>query len=253
MEPQVVVLPPLDKGAARKALALVDNLIDRQKKLVDEADKSSMALAALVSEISSKGYWMARGYQNEKEYIEATFRGSRSQYYILKRVWDKLGSRYPTKLLETIGISKCQDLIRVQDHFNGMIPGNWIIWAQEEGRDKFRMRVRAQVGRALPPPEDNDLHINLKIWESAVPVWKKALEIAALEAGTDKSVSHLIILILGDYLAGHTEEGARLGGKYSFTISTVKELIKTLKGCPDHTVWDRLVGAIREAIEESKD
>lgn len=247
------VLPAINQMAAEEALALVDCLVKKQKDLIDEADKSSMKLARLIADVSNNGYWMIRGYKSEGTYIEDTFPGSRSQYYILKRVGDKLRP-YPEAVLEEIGISKCQDLIRIHDHCGGAIPNEWFILAKEVPRDQFRLKVRAYVGKALPAPqEEEDLYVNLRIWPEAKPVWNLAMEIMARECGSDKSVSHKAILMAAEIISGHNEEGQRVKGMYSMAINTIKLLITSMKGCPDPTVWDRLIGAVREGLEEAKE
>jgi hypothetical protein len=252
MEPEVEVLPPLDRGAAEAALCLVDNLVKKQHELVDEADKSGMVLARLIAEVSGKGYWMVRGFDNEKDYIAEVFKGSRSQYYILKRIGDKLG-KYPIKLLESIGMSKCQDLVRIHDHYNGTIPDNWFILAQEESRDSLREKVRACVGRALLTTGDQNLYVNLKFPPEMQPAWRRATEMLMREAVSDKSISYIAYLLCVEFLSGHNEEGYRLDGMYGLTIDLIYVLMKSLKGCPDPTMPDRLIGKIREALEELKD
>jgi len=205
------LLPPIDENAAKETLAQVDRIVTMQRKLVDKVDKSSMELAPLVYEVSTKGYWMCRGHKSETEYIEKVFGGSRTQYYVLKRVWGCLG-HLPRQLLQDIGVSKCNELVKVHEHNAGTIEDHWIEDAKKETRDVFREIVRAHITNKLLPPPDpvGTEFITIKIFPDQRAIWKKAMEIMSLESGSDKSISYLVHLLCVEFLSGHNEEGPRL-------------------------------------------
>lgn len=251
-ETAVEVLPPVNPVIARGVLIEVDDLLDWQKSAVTKAEKAGIRLARLVADVAANQYWIARGMISEKEYIEKTFPQSESQYYILKRIGTSL-RLYPAQILEEIGVSKCQDLVRIQNHC-GQIGANWFIWAKTEKRDDFRKRVRAYVGKALPAPrEEEDRFITYKIWPEAAEVVTRAQELAALESGSDNK-SHNYILREAEFCAGHNEEGSRINSG-NLALKIIRCCILSLKRFheTDPTLLDRLIGVIRSAIEDLKE
>lgn len=253
METPVELMPPVNPVVATGVLSEVDNIIDWKDAASVKFDRAGVRLSRLIAEVCANAYWTFRGYSSEVDYVKKTFSQSDSQYYILRRVGIEL-KEYPLSKLEKIGISKCQDLVRVKKH-DGIIGPNWFIWAESESRDVFRRRVRVYLGPALPlahTPED--WMLTLKIWVDAIPVVKKAFEIAALYAGTNKSLSHLFVnFICPEWLSGVDETGARLSGHNNFCIMMVGRFIRILKIGIDETVIDRLLGEFRSALFDLKD
>lgn len=252
METPVEVLPPVNPIVARSVLLEVDSLINWQKNASAKAEKAGMRLARLVASVAENQYWIAVGMRSEKEYIEKTFPQSESQYYILKRVGGTL-AQYPAEVLEEIGMSKCQDLVRIHNHC-GIIGANWFLWAKSDKRDQFRIRVRAYIAKSLPPPKsEEDKLVGFKVWQSAVPVVNRAMEIAALESGSD-SKSNNFVLICADFLAGHNDDGPRVKSG-NLALKVIRESILSLKDAcrEDATILERLIGVFRTSIEELKD
>lgn len=252
METPVEVLPPVNPVVARGVLIEIDSLIEWQKSAVSKAEKAGIRLARLIASAAENQYWTTRGINSEKEYIQKTFPHSESQYYILKRVGGTL-RMYPAAVLEEIGVSKCQDLVRIHNHC-GDIGANWFIWAKTESRDAFRKRVRTYLCKALPAPKkDDDQFVGFKVWSSAVPVVNNALAVAANESGSE-SKSNNFILICAEFLAGHNEDGDRITngnmalGVIKSAIMSMKKLIKT-----DPVLLERLIGVIRSSLENIKE
>jgi hypothetical protein len=253
METPVELMPPVNPVIANGVLKEVDNLIDWHQNAISKTEKAGIRLARLIADISQNGYWIVRGYTNEVEYIKTTFPQSESQYYILRRIGTTL-RQYPVHLLEEIGISKCQDLVRIHNSNNGVIDPQWFMWAKIEKRNEFRRRVQTAIGKALPPaPDEGDLMVTFKVWKDAIPVYNKAFEIAALLAGTDKSKSHLFLnFILPEWLSGMDEDGARLMGDNNFNLMIIERAIANLNDEKDPTIWDRLIGKVRCGLEAKK-
>jgi hypothetical protein len=246
---KVEVLPPVHPVIARGALVEIDNLLDWQKNATVKAEKAGIRLSRLIADVALNQYWSARGIMSEKEYIAKTFPQSESQYYILKRIGSTLRV-YPAEILEEIGVSKCQDLVRIHNH-SGQIGANWFIWAKTESRDVFRKRVRVYLGKALPAPKENEDHfVTYKIWADAVPVVTRAQELSEMESGSD-SKSHNYILREAEFCAGHNECESRINTPtlafkiIRCAILSLKKLIEN-----DTTIIERLIGVIRHSIEE---
>lgn len=249
------ILPPVNPVVAKNVLTEVDNIIDWKNTAVKKFEKAGIRLARLISDIVAHGYWTARGYKSEVDYVKNTFPQSESQYYILRRIGTTLKD-YPTAILEEIGISKCQDLVRIYNYCGGMIGPQWWVWAKNESRDEFRRRVRSFVTKALPPAPNNDedLIVHFKIWKEAIPIYNKSFEIAGILAGNTNSKSHLLCnFILPEWLSGMDEDGARLMGQNNFILTTIGKFIRSLDVENDDSVLDRLIGEIRSAISDLKE
>jgi hypothetical protein len=255
MENRVEVLPPVNPGLANGVLTQVDNLINWQNNASKSAEKAGIRLARFIGEISLNQYWIVRSYDSEADYIKATFPQSQSQYFIMRRVGITLKD-YPIELLEEIGISKCQDLVRLHRYCNGVIDPNWFVWAKTEKRDEFRRRVQAFLGKALPAAHtEEDWMLVLKIWPDSIQMVQRAFEIAALYAGTDKSNSHLFVnFMCPDWLSGNDEDGASRVNDVAFNLMMIHRFILNLKPAinKDPSVIDRLIGKFRAAMEELK-
>jgi hypothetical protein len=251
METKVEVLPAVDTAMATDVLEQVDSLVNWHQEATEKAEKAGIRLARLIADVAANSYWLARNCQSEAQYIDEIFPQSRAQYYSLRRTGTLLRP-YPVNLLESLGISKCQDLVRIHVHCGGVIPNNFFAWAQEESRDDFRHRVRCYVGKALPAaPAEEDMMETFKIWKSAIPIFNKAFKIAGMEAGTDKSKSHLLILILADYLAGHNEDGPRVT-ENQFHMDMIAYHIENLNPDKDSSCIDRILSIIRNSFGKLK-
>jgi hypothetical protein len=247
----VEIIPPINPVIATGVLSEIDSLIEWQRSAVNKAEKAGIRLARLIADVAANKYWETRGISTEKEYIKSRFPQSESQYYILKRIGSSL-RMYPAVLLEEIGISKCQDLVRIQNHC-GQIGANWFIWAKKERRDDFRKRVQIYVGKCLPAPkEEEGQFVTYRIWTDAVPVISRAQELSSLESGSENK-SHNYILREAEFCAGHNEEGSRINSG-TLALQIIKCAILSLRKFikSDPSIIDRLIGVIRSAIEELK-
>jgi hypothetical protein len=253
METPVEVLPPVNPVVAREVLTEVDNLIDWQKNASVKFERAGIRLSRLIADVSQQSYWIVRGYKSEADYITKTFPRSDSQYYILRRVGIEL-REYPITLLEEIGISKCQDLVRIKKKDN-MIDTNWFVWAKTEPRDRFRKRVRAYVGKALPPSEfEEDEIVHFRVWKDAKQVFNRAFEVGRRLAGDVDSKSYVLNdIILPEFLSGFDEQGASLITENNFHLMMIRRHIGHLQYPNDPTVFDRLIGEVRNGISEKKE
>ena len=253
MEATVEILPPVNQVVAQETLAEVDNLINWKNNAASKIERAGIRLSRFIADVSTKQYWIVRGYKSEAEYISKTFPNSDSQYSILRRVGIDL-REYPIGILEEIGISKCQDLVRIKRK-DGIIDTNWFVIARTEKRDLFRKRVRAYVGKSLPPAEfEEDKIVHFRVWKSAEQVFDRAFEVGKRLAGDVDSKSYVLNdIILPEFLSGFDEHGASLISENNFHLMMIKRHIKHLEFKNDPTVFDRLIGEVRSGMAEKKE
>jgi hypothetical protein len=253
METTVEVLPPVDTVVATDLLEKVDNLVNWKNSAVAKIQVAHVRMSRYIADIVTGSYWIVRGYANEAEYVAKTFAQSDSQYHILRRTGLEL-REYPLALLEEIGISKCQDLVRLKRR-DGHIEMNWFVYAKTEKRDCFRARVRAYLGNLLlPAAVEEDEIVHFRVWRDAKPIFTRAFEIGKLLAGNNESKSYVLLgIILPEFLATYTEDGASLVSENNFHLSMIRRHINHLKLDNDATVLDRLIGEVRGGIADKKE
>jgi len=234
-----------DPGALR-ILHDIDRLVEWGENAARKADTAGVRLALLVAQAARGELWRAKGCLSELEYIKNHYKGSESSYRQAKRIGTTL-ELYPLQLLEEIGISKCIDLCRIQDRY-GAIESQWFDHARDDSRDEFRRRVRAAIG-GMP---GGDQLRTFKIFESAIPVYEQAMEIAKLESGSENP-SNALTLIFADFLSSHNEAGARVRqGK--MVLDVVRASILCAAECRDYgaSLIEDMVGVISEALTDLK-
>ena len=97
------------------------------------------------------------------------------------------------------------------------------------------------------------IELRFKIFESAVPIYEQAMEIAKLEAGSENA-SHVMTLVLADFLASHNEAGARVRqGK--MVLDMIRASILCAADCEDYgaDLIEDMVAVIREALNDLRD
>jgi len=223
------------------------------KDATSKAERAGIRLGRLLAQLHDHKYYLECGCDSEEDYIHKVFPQSRAQYYKLLTIGSALAS-YPVHQLEEYGISKCQDLVRIQRHSGGVIPENWFLHAKADDRDTFRRRVREHVtGKALPAgPEEEYQVIHFKIHGDDIMIINEALRIAALESGSAKSDGYNLKNICADFLAGHNEEGARLKNRDGMNLLIISRCTENLTfGSP--TCADRLISTVAAAVERAKE
>ena len=250
---QAEVVQQIDHETAARVLREIDSLIDWVKDATDKAEKAGIRLGRLLAQMHNGQYWIAKGCYSEEEYIQKYFPQSRAQYFRLRRTGSEL-MYLPLEQLEVLGSSKCEDLCRIKRHAGGQIPENWFLHAQCDDKDTFRRRVREQVsGRALPEaPQVEDSFLHFRIFGDDIQIIDRALHVAGLEAGSDKSSGYLLKLICADYLSGHNETGARLQDQDGINLIIIARCIENLS-FRNGTCADRLISTVAAAVERAKE
>jgi hypothetical protein len=263
-----------DRDRPLSVLADIDAFLAWERGAVAKLEEGKMRLAALLVEAKQGEYWKARGILSEEDYIATTFPQSRSNYYALVAIGENLLPFYPRKLLEELGRSKCEDLCRVQREC-GVIPENWFLHAKAEDKDVFRRRVRSYIAERHPPkqaegsapgeparqprthpaearPEIEDEFFTFRIFGEGIGIVRRALEMARLMLGTDKSYGYCLEMICGDFCASSwNDSDGRPLSKNGFLLMVIAHSVQQLdmgeEGCAD-----RLISSIAMVLESQK-
>jgi hypothetical protein len=113
-------------------------------------------------------------------------------------------TRIPKPQLREVGWSKAVELVKVArrdgENFDC---ATWLHKAKEIPKEGFKCEVeRHLTGKETEPWEI----IYFKLYKSQLPIVEKALEIAALMLGTDKSRGYCLEMICADFLAGASQD-----------------------------------------------
>lgn len=247
--PDVEVIQCRDEAVA--VLDDIDRLVQWVKDTTDKAECAGIRLGRLLAQLHAHKYWREKGCFSEEEYIEKYFPQSRAQYFRLRQIGSEL-MMLPLPELEKLGSSKCQDLCRIKRHSGGVIPESWMLHAGHDDKETFRRRVRSYIsGRSLPDPTVEDTFMTFRFFGDDITIINKALHIAALEAGSDKSTGYLMKLICADYLSGHNEEGSRLQDQDGMNLLIIARCISNLSFRGDCA--DRLIGTVAAGVEKAKE
>lgn len=244
-------LQTINETQALQVLGEIDEINRWCQDELQKIDAGFMRLATLLLEAKRGAYWTLRGLQSEEEYIHSVFPQSRAQYYNLLRIAEHLGG-YPKTLLEDIGVSKCQDLVRVKVH-SGELGDDWFDQAKEDDKDTFRRRVRAFIStghKSSRDPKEEDHFITFRLFGDMIIVVNKALEIVGRIIGSDKSMAYRLEMIAANFLSQFDEdEQGHVMGKNSLILLTIQGLLKQLD-FDEKECGSRLCGLIATAADE---
>lgn len=244
----------VDQIKANEVLNKIDDQIVKLKGYVKEAESGFMSLAFLLIQAKRGAYWTLRGHKTEHEYVQVTFPQSRAQYYRLIRIGTHL-SGYDQSWLETLGSSKCEDLVRVHLNNDGTLPKEWKQHVETDDKDSFRRRVRGYLdGKDASnndpnDPKIEDHFITFRIFGNGIHAVNTALETMGKIAGTDKSLGLLLEDICANFCSQFAEDGTgHVAGKNSFILSSVGGLVQQLDFSQPDTS-QMLIGIVGQAIE----
>jgi hypothetical protein len=244
---------------ALSVLIAIDKLVKWQRETSAKYEKGLMRLAALLVEAKRGAYWTLRGYKSEEEYIRDIFPQSRANYYALIGIGEHLAN-YPRELLENLGRSKCEDLVRVQRHC-GLIPENWFLHAQEDDKDTFRRRVRSFLtddtgdgskSQPKPDPKVEDHFISFRIFGDDIITINRTFETMTKLVGSDRGLGFLFVLVCANFLSQFAEDGSgHVMGKNQFILTTIKGFVEQLD-FSEAQVVDRLIGTIAAGVDKNR-
>ena len=197
------VSPELDPRRARFVLGRIDEILTWEKTKEKERDVQFVELGEYLCEVRSRQYWRLEQLSSFDEFLEKRFPESRRKAYYLMAIHENL-TRIPKPQLREVGWSKAVELVKVArrdgENFDC---ATWLHKAKEMPKEGFKCEVeRHLTGKETEPWEI----IYFKLYKSQLPIVEKALEIAALMLGTDKSRGYCLEMICADFLAGASQD-----------------------------------------------
>jgi hypothetical protein len=140
------------------------------------------------------------------DFLAKRFPDSRRKAYYLMAIHENL-TRVPKQQLREIGWTKATELAKVARREGERFESaTWVHKAQALPKEEFKREVeRHLTGKETEAWEI----IYFKLYKSQLPVVEKAIEIAGLMLGTDKSRGYCLEMICADFLAGANVENDR--------------------------------------------
>jgi hypothetical protein len=195
----LIVPPELNRPRALVVLAQIYEILAWDKTKDQERDERFVELGQYLCEVRAGQYWRLENLKSFDEFLEKRFPESRRKAYYLMAIHEHL-TRIPKKQLREVGWTKARELVKVARREGGEFDcAPWVHKAKELPKEQFRREVeRYLTGKETEPWEI----IYFKLYKSQLSVIERALEIAALMLGSDKSRGYSLEMICADFLAG---------------------------------------------------
>lgn len=199
----IPVTPELNRKRALVVLGKIDEILAWEQAKEHERDERFVELGEHLCEVRSGQYWRLESLHSFDEFLEKRFPGSRRKAYYLMAIHEHL-TRIPKSQLRQVGWAKATELVKVvRRDGTEFDSATWLHRAQELPKEDFKRAVeRHLTGKNTEPWEI----IYFKLFKSQLPTVERALEIAALMLGTDKSRGYCLEMICADFLAGASLE-----------------------------------------------
>jgi hypothetical protein len=193
------VTPEINHRRATFVLGKIDEILSWERSREQEKDVRFVELGEYLCEVRAKQYWRLEGLQSFDEFLEKRFPDSRRKAYYLMTIHEHLG-QVPKRQLQEIGWSKATELVKVARRDGETFDcATWLHRAKEMPKEGFRCAVeRHLTGKETEPWE----LIYFRLYKSQLPVVERALEVAGMMLGTDKSRGYCLEMICADFLAG---------------------------------------------------
>jgi hypothetical protein len=191
--------PELNRRRALAVLGKIDEILSWEQTKDRECDERFVELGQYLCEVRAGQYWRLEYLKSFDEFLEKRFPDSRRKAYYLMAIHEHL-TRIPKQQLREVGWTKARELVKVaRREGNEFDCAPWVHKAKELPREEFKREVeRYLTGKETEPWEI----IYFKLYKTQLPVVERALEIAALMLGTDKSRGYSLEMICADFLAG---------------------------------------------------
>ncbi len=191
--------PKLNRRRALFVLEKIDEILSWEKIKEQEKDVRFVELGEYLCEVRAKQYWRLENLKSFDEFLEKRFADSRRKAYYLMTIHEHL-TRVPKPQLREMGWTKARELVKVARKDGPEFAScTWVHKAKELPREEFKREVeRHLTGKETEAWEI----IYFKLYKSQLPVVERALEIAALMLGSDKSRGYCLEMICADFLAG---------------------------------------------------
>lgn len=195
------MLPKLDPKRAREVIAKIDSILAWDNSVEHNRDTKFVELGRCLCEVRAGQYWRTENLKSFDQFLENRFPESRRKAYYLMSIHEHLPKSIKKDLAE-IGWAKAVELVKVarsdREQFDCQ---RWVRNAQEMPREQFRHEVEKHLTGRDSEPSDI---IYFKLYKTQIPIIEKAIEIAALMLGSDKSRGYCLEMICADFLAGAT-------------------------------------------------
>ena len=196
---QALVEPKVNHRRALFVLGKIDEILAWEQGVEHEKDSRFVDLGRYLCEVRSGQYWRIDKLKSFDEFLEKKFRESRRKAYYLMAIHEQLPKKIRHELKQ-VGWTKAAELAKVARRDGQQFDcATWLHSAKELPKDEFKRTVeRHLTGQENEPWEI----IYFKLYKSQLGVIERALEIAALMLGSDKSRGYCLEMICADFLAG---------------------------------------------------
>jgi hypothetical protein len=196
---RTLVPPELNRKRALVVLEKIDEILAWEQTKERERDQRFVELGQHLCEVRAGQYWRLENLKSFDEFLEKRFPASRRKAYYLLAIHEHL-TRIPKQQLRDVGWTKARELVKVARREGIEFDcAPWVHKAKELPREDFKREVeRYLTGKETEAWEI----IYFKLYKSQLPVVERALEIAALMLGSDKSRGYSLEMICADFLAG---------------------------------------------------
>src|SRR5713101_7202005 len=180
-------------------LGKIDEILSWEKTKEQERDERFVELGQYLCEVRAGQYWRLENLKSFDEFLEKRFPESRRKAYYLLAIHEHL-NRIPKRQLREVGWTKARELVKVARREGTEFDcAPWLHKAKELPKEDFKRAVECHLtGKETEPWEI----IYFKLYKSQLTVVERALEIAALMLGSDKSRGYSLEMICADFLAG---------------------------------------------------
>jgi hypothetical protein len=191
--------PELNRRRALIVLGKIDEILSWEQTKEHERDERFVELGQHLCEVRAGQYWRLENLKSFDEFLEKRFPESRRKAYYLLAIHEHL-TRIPKQQLREIGWTKARELVKVARRDGTEFDcAPWVHKARQLPKEDFNREVE----RYLTGKETEAWEIMyFKVYKSQLPVVERALEIAALMLGSDKSRGYLLEMVCADFLAG---------------------------------------------------
>ena len=202
----LLVSPELNRPRALVVLGKIDEILAWERTKEQERDQRFVELGEYLCEVRAGQYWRLENLKSFDEFLEKRFPESRRKAYYLMAIHEHL-TRVPKRQLREVGWSKATELIKVARRDGAEFDcATWLHKAKELPKEDFKRAVECHLtGKETEPWE----LVYFKLYKSQLTVVERALEIAALMLGSDKSRGYCLEMIFADFLAGAALETGR--------------------------------------------
>jgi len=180
-------------------LAKIDEILAWGKSREMERDTMFVELGRYLCEVRAGQYWRLETLRSFDEFLERRFPESMRKAYYLMSIHENLPPQ-ARRELKKVGWAKGIELAKLarRDRQN-FDCATWLHKARELSKEDFQQAVERELTGKITEPWEI---VYFKLYESQIPVIDRALEIAALMLGSDRSRGYCLEMICADFLAG---------------------------------------------------